>query len=80
MFLLKVQIIGPNMIIKVKVVSLDDCLFWNILKIFCLKVEKIKFDREKCCNILLCKHMFNEPPSKYVMFKKCSIKKINLQC
>jgi len=44
--------------------------FLNIL----FESWKIKFDLEKCCNILLCKYIFNEPPSKFVMFEKCSIK------
>jgi hypothetical protein len=40
----------------------------DILRVFCLKVEKIKFDPKILCNILLCKSMFRQPPPKYVMF------------
>jgi hypothetical protein len=49
---------------------------WNIfkhLRRFCLKVEKIKFDPRKWCNILLCKYIFKEPISKYVIFQESSL-------
>jgi hypothetical protein len=42
----------------------------NILRIFCLKVGKIKFDPKRCYNVLTCKYMFKELSQKYIMFKK----------
>jgi hypothetical protein len=50
---------------------------WNIskyLRRFCLKVEKVKIDPRKCCNTLLCKYIFKESISKYVIFQESSNK------
>ncbi len=68
---------GAHMIIyKARLACLNDCLIWNIFKIFLLyfvwKFKKPKFDPKQSCNILLCKYMFKIPLSRYVMLKKNS--------